>query len=52
MLKVENINYQHKSFKILDTISFDAKAGKGVRVGTKIENGKKVRVSKKTGEII
>ena len=31
---------------------FDAKAGKGVRVGSKIENGKKVRVSKKTGEII
>ena len=31
---------------------FDAKAGKGVRVSTKIENGKKVRVSKKTGEII
>lgn len=31
---------------------FDAKAGQGVRVSTKVENGKKVRVSKKTGEII
>ena len=31
---------------------FDAKAGKGVRVSTKVENGKKVRISKKTGEII
>lgn len=29
---------------------FDSKAGKGVRVSNKIENGKKVRVSKKTGE--
>lgn len=29
---------------------FDAKAGKGTRVSTKIENGKKVRVSKKSGE--
>lgn len=28
---------------------FDAKAGKGTRVSTKIENGKKVRISKKSG---
>ena len=32
MLAVENINYQHKSFKILDTISFDAKAGKMIAI--------------------
>ena len=28
---------------------YDSKSKKGVRVGYKIENGKKVRVSKKTG---
>lgn len=32
MLAVENINYQYKSFKILDTISFDAKAGKMIAI--------------------
>jgi len=32
---------------------FDAKAGKGVRVGMKkLENGDKVRISKKSGEQI
>ena len=31
---------------------YDAKAGKGVRVSFKEVNGKKVRVSKKTGEQI
>lgn len=31
---------------------FDAKAGKGVRVGYSIVDGKKVRISKKTGEQI
>lgn len=29
---------------------YDPKAGKGTRVSTKIENGKKVRISKKSGE--
>lgn len=33
-----------------NVMPYDAKAGKGVRVGYKMENGKKVRVSKKTGE--
>ena len=31
---------------------YDAKSKKGVRIGYKIENGKKVRTSKKTGATI
>ena len=31
---------------------YDSKTKKGVRVGYKVENGKKVRVSKKTGAVI
>lgn len=31
---------------------YDKKAKKGTRLGTKIENGKKVRVSKKTGNVV
>ncbi len=31
---------------------YDSKTKQGVRVGYKIENGKKVRVSKKTGAVI
>ncbi len=31
---------------------FDEKAGKPTRVGFKFENGKKVRYSKKTGEVL
>ena len=31
---------------------YDSKSKKGLRVGYKIENGKKVRVSKKTGAVI
>ena len=30
----------------------DKKAGKGTRIGYKVENGKKVRVSKATGNVI
>ncbi|EHL16893.1 50S ribosomal protein L24 [Peptoanaerobacter stomatis] len=38
---------------VSNVMYYDAKAGKGVRVGYKIlENGKKVRISKKTGEEI
>lgn len=38
---------------ISNVMYYDAKAGKGVRLGYKIlENGKKVRISKKTGEEI
>lgn len=35
-----------------NVMPYDAKAGKGVRVSFKEVNGKKVRVSKKTGEQI
>ena len=31
---------------------YDKKAGKGTRIGYKIENGKKVRISKATGQQI
>ena len=31
---------------------YDKKAGKGVRIGYKLENGKKVRISKATGQAI
>lgn len=38
---------------VSNVMLFDKKANQGVRVGYKIlENGKKVRVSKKTGEIL
>ena len=38
---------------VSNVMYYDAKAGKGVRVGYKIlEDGKKVRISKKTGEEI
>lgn len=45
----------HKELPIhvSNVMLFDAKAGKGVRVGVKIlNNGEKVRISKKTGEEI
>lgn len=45
----------HKDMPIhvSNVMLFDAKAGKGVRVGSKrLENGDKVRISKKTGEQI
>lgn len=45
----------HKEMPIhvSNVMLFDAKAGKGVRVGSKrLENGEKVRISKKTGEQI
>lgn len=45
----------HKEMPIhvSNVMLFDAKAGKGVRVGSKrLENGDKVRISKKTGEQI
>ena len=31
---------------------YDKKAGKGVRIGYKFENGKKIRISKATGQAI
>ncbi len=37
---------------ISNVMFFDKKANKGVRIGYKVEDGKKVRISKKTGEIL
>ena len=35
-----------------NVLYYDKKAGKGSRIGYKIENGKKVRISKATGNVI
>ena len=35
-----------------NVLYYDKKAGKGTRIGYKIENGKKVRISKATGNVI
>ena len=43
---------QEAAIHVSNVMLWDKKANQGVRVGFKIENGKKVRVSKKTGEII
>lgn len=46
------IEKHEASIDMSNVMPFDAKAGKGVRVGVKMDGGKKVRVSKKTGEKI
>lgn len=43
---------QEASIDASNVMIWDKKANQGVRVGYKLENGKKVRVSKKTGEVI
>ena len=35
-----------------NVLYYDKKAGKGTRIGYKVENGKKVRISKATGNVI
>ncbi len=35
-----------------NVLYYDKKAGKGTRIGYKLENGKKVRVSKASGQVI
>ncbi len=35
-----------------NVLYYDKKAGKGTRIGYKVENGKKVRVSKASGNVI
>ena len=35
-----------------NVLYYDKKAGKGSRIGYKIENGKKVRISKASGQVI
>ena len=35
-----------------NVLYYDKKAGKGTRIGYKVENGKKVRVSKASGQVI
>lgn len=47
------IIHMEQSIHVSNVMIFDAKAGKGVRVGMKkLENGEKVRISKKSGEQI
>lgn len=43
---------QEAAIHASNVMLWDKKANQGVRVGYKLENGKKVRVSKKTGEVI
>ena len=43
---------QETAIDASNVMIWDKKANQGVRVGYKLENGKKVRVSKKTGEVI
>ena len=43
---------QEGSIHSSNVMLFDKKAGKGVRVGFEIRDGKKVRISKKTGEVL
>ncbi len=40
------------SLPIASVMFYDANAEQGVRIGYKFENGKKVRISKKTGKVI
>ena len=37
---------------VSNVMYYDKKAGKGSRIGYKLENGKKVRVSKASGQVI
>jgi large subunit ribosomal protein L24 len=47
------IIHQEAAIHISNVMPFDAKSGKGVRVGyKKLEDGTKVRISRKTGEEI
>lgn len=41
-----------KPIDLSNVMMLDPKSGKPTRVGFKVENGKKVRISKKSGEII
>ena len=43
---------QEGPIHVSNVMVFDKKADQGVRVGYKTEAGKKVRVSKKTGEVL
>ena len=43
---------QEAAIHASNVMLWDKKANQGVRVGYKLENGKKVRISKKTGEVI
>jgi len=43
---------QEAPIQISNLSLIDPKSGKATRVGIKVENGKKVRVAKKSGEVI
>ena len=46
------IKHQEGPIHVSNVMYFDKKANAPTRIGYKIENGKKVRVSKKTGAVI
>lgn len=46
------ITHKESPIDVSNVMYFDAKSGKGTKIGYKIEDGKKVRIAKKTGEQI
>ena len=46
------IKHQEGPIDVSNVMYYDTKAKKATRIGYKVEDGKKVRVSKKTGEVI
>lgn len=46
------IKHVEGAIDVSNVMYYDAKAKAGTRIGMKIENGKKVRVSKKSGTVI
>ena len=46
------IKHQEGPVHVSNVMYFDKKANAPTRIGYKIENGKKVRISKKTGEVL
>ena len=46
------IKHQEGPIDVSNVMYYDTKAKKATRIGYKVEDGKKVRVAKKTGEVI
>jgi large subunit ribosomal protein L24 len=46
------IKHQEGAIEVSNVMYYDTKAKKPSRIGYKVENGKKVRVAKKTGAVI
>ena len=46
------IKHQEGPIEVSNVMYYDTKAKKASRIGSKVENGKKVRIAKKTGAVI